>query len=52
MQTTAQVECKWVVKSTQLLNGILYGVNATYMTESFASRFRGSAVGGAYNIGV
>ncbi|WP_338861563.1 MFS transporter [Mycetohabitans rhizoxinica] len=28
-----------------------YGVNATYMTESFETRIRGSAVGGAYNVG-
>jgi len=33
------------------LYGIPYGVNATYMTESFETRIRGSAVGGAYNIG-
>lgn len=31
--------------------GIPYGVNATYMTESFETRIRGSAVGGAYNVG-
>ena len=28
-----------------------YGVNATYMTESFETLVRGTAVGGAYNIG-
>jgi AAHS family cis,cis-muconate transporter-like MFS transporter len=33
------------------LYGIPYGVNATYMTESFETRVRGTAVGGAYNIG-
>ena len=33
------------------LYGIPYGVNATYMTESFATHIRGTAVGGAYNIG-
>lgn len=33
------------------LYGIPYGVNATYMTESFEARVRGSAVGGAYNVG-
>ena len=33
------------------LYGIPYGVNATYMTESFETRIRGSAVGGAYNAG-
>jgi AAHS family cis,cis-muconate transporter-like MFS transporter len=31
--------------------GVPYGVNATYMTESFETRVRGTAVGGAYNIG-
>lgn len=34
-----------------LLYGMPYGVNATYMTESFEARIRGSAVGGAYNVG-
>src|SRR5208283_4662111 len=33
------------------LYGIPYGVNATYMTESFETKIRGSAIGGAYNIG-
>jgi AAHS family cis,cis-muconate transporter-like MFS transporter len=33
------------------LYGIPYGVNATYMTESFETEIRGTAVGGAYNIG-
>jgi AAHS family cis,cis-muconate transporter-like MFS transporter len=33
------------------LYGMPYGVNATYMTESFEARIRGSAVGGAYNLG-
>ncbi|MDR1075172.1 MAG: MFS transporter [Xanthomonadaceae bacterium] len=31
--------------------GIPYGVNATYMTESFSTKIRGTAVGGAYNVG-
>jgi len=31
--------------------GMPYGVNATYMTESFATNIRGTAVGGSYNIG-
>ena len=31
--------------------GIPYGVGATYMTESFSTTIRGTAVGGAYNIG-
>lgn len=33
------------------LYGIPYGVNATYMTESFETHIRGTAVGGAHNIG-
>ena len=33
------------------LYGIPYGVNATYMTESFATAIRGTAIGGAYNVG-
>jgi AAHS family cis,cis-muconate transporter-like MFS transporter len=33
------------------LYGVPYGVNATYMTESFETGVRGTAVGGAYNIG-
>jgi AAHS family cis,cis-muconate transporter-like MFS transporter len=33
------------------LYGMPYGVNATYMTESFETKIRGTAVGGSYNIG-
>ncbi len=33
------------------LYGVPYGVNATYMTESFDTSIRGTAVGGAYNVG-
>ena len=33
------------------LYGVPYGVNATYMTESFETKIRGTAVGGAYNVG-
>jgi AAHS family cis,cis-muconate transporter-like MFS transporter len=33
------------------LYGVPYGVNATYMTESFETQIRATAVGGAYNIG-
>jgi MFS transporter, AAHS family, cis,cis-muconate transporter len=33
------------------LYGIPYGVNATYMTESFSTEIRATAVGGAYNLG-
>ncbi len=31
--------------------GVPYGVLATYMTESFETKVRGTAVGGTYNIG-
>ena len=33
------------------LYGVPYGVNATYMAESFSTDVRGTAIGGAYNIG-
>ncbi|HEY9226606.1 MAG TPA: MFS transporter [Gemmatimonadaceae bacterium] len=33
------------------LYGVPYGVNATYMTESFDTNVRATAVGGAYNLG-
>ncbi|MGG1677355.1 MFS transporter [Neobacillus sp. NRS-1170] len=33
------------------LIGMPYAVNATYMSESFSTKIRGTAVGGAYNIG-
>jgi len=33
------------------LYGIPYGVNATYMTESFPTAIRGTAIGGSYNVG-
>ncbi|PKG34194.1 MFS transporter [Psychrobacter sp. Sarcosine-3u-12] len=33
------------------LYGVPYGVNATYMAESFPTLIRGTAMGGAYNIG-
>ncbi len=33
------------------LYGIPYGVNATYMAESFSTDVRGTAIGGAYNMG-
>jgi AAHS family cis,cis-muconate transporter-like MFS transporter len=33
------------------LYGVPYGVNATYMTESFETSIRATAVGGAYNLG-
>jgi AAHS family cis,cis-muconate transporter-like MFS transporter len=41
----------WLMTFFGLLYGMPYGVNATYMTESFEARIRGSAVGGAYNLG-
>ncbi len=31
--------------------GAQYGINSTYMSESFPTHIRGTAVGGAYNIG-
>ncbi|MGD0976406.1 MAG: MFS transporter [Candidatus Korobacteraceae bacterium] len=34
-----------------LLYGVPYGVLATYMTESFETTIRGTAMGGTYNIG-
>jgi AAHS family cis,cis-muconate transporter-like MFS transporter len=33
------------------LYGAQYGINSTYMSESFPTHIRGTAVGGAYNIG-
>ncbi|MFT3691350.1 MFS transporter [Paenirhodobacter sp.] len=41
----------WMLVVFGFLYGIPYGVNATYMSESFEARYRGTAVGGAYNIG-
>ncbi|WXL24285.1 MFS transporter [Ectopseudomonas mendocina] len=41
----------WLLVAFGFLYGIPYGVNATYMTESFQAKYRGTAVGGAYNIG-
>lgn len=41
----------WMLVVFGFLYGIPYGVNATYMTESFQAKYRGTAVGGAYNIG-
>ncbi|KAA1016201.1 MFS transporter [Paraburkholderia panacisoli] len=41
----------WLMTVFGFLYGMPYGVNATYMTESFEARIRGSAVGGAYNLG-
>jgi AAHS family cis,cis-muconate transporter-like MFS transporter len=47
----SQENILWMLVVFGFLYGIPYGVNATYMTESFEAKFRGSAVGGAYNIG-
>src|SRR5690606_41341228 len=35
----------------RFLYGIPYAINATYLTESFPTGVRGTAVGGAFNIG-
>lgn len=41
----------WLMLMFGFLYGIPYGINATYMTESFSTKVRGTAIGGAYNIG-
>lgn len=41
----------WLMLMFGFLYGIPYAINATYMTESFPTSMRGSAVGGAYNVG-
>lgn len=41
----------WLMLFFGFLYGIPYAINATYMTESFPTSIRGSAVGGAYNVG-
>ena len=41
----------WLLIAFGFLYGVPYGVNATYLAESFQSRYRGTAVGGAYNLG-
>ncbi|WP_019443533.1 MFS transporter [Brucella abortus] len=41
----------WMLVVFGFLYGVPYGVNATYMAESFEAKYRGTAVGGAYNIG-
>lgn len=40
----------WMMLFFGFLYGIPYAINATYMTESFPTSIRGSAVGGAYNV--
>ena len=41
----------WVLITFGFIYGVPVGVLATYMTESFSTRVRGSAVGTAYNLG-
>ncbi len=41
----------WLMLFFGFLYGIPYGINATYMTESFSTKVRGTAVGGEYNVG-
>ncbi len=41
----------WMMLTFGFLYGIPYAINATYMTESFPTSIRGSAVGGAFNFG-
>lgn len=41
----------WLMIIFGFLYGIPYAINATYLTESFPTSIRGTAVGGAFNIG-
>ncbi|ENV93596.1 hypothetical protein F937_02996 [Acinetobacter calcoaceticus ANC 3680] len=41
----------WLMLVFGFLYGIPYAINATYLTESFPTSIRGTAVGGAFNIG-
>ena len=41
----------WLMIAFGFLYGIPYAVNATYLTESFPTNIRGTAMGGSYNIG-
>lgn len=41
----------WLMITFGFLYGIPYAINATYLTESFPTAIRGTAIGGAYNIG-
>lgn len=41
----------WLMIVFGFLYGIPYAINATYLTESFPTSIRGTAVGGAFNIG-
>lgn len=47
--TTLNIQ--WLLLIFGFLYGIPYGINATYMTESFATNIRGTAIGGSYNLG-
>lgn len=41
----------WLMLAFGFLYGVPYAINATYMTESFPTSMRATAVGGAYNVG-
>ena len=41
----------WLMITFGFLYGIPYAINATYLTESFPTAIRGTAMGGSYNIG-
>lgn len=41
----------WLMIAFGFLYGIPYAINATYLTESFPTAIRGTAIGGAFNIG-
>jgi len=41
----------WLMIIFGFLYGIPYAINATYLTESFPTSIRGTAIGGAFNIG-
>lgn len=41
----------WMMLCFGFLYGMPFAINATYMTESFPTSIRGTAVGGAFNIG-
>ena len=41
----------WLMLVFGFLYGIPYAINATYLTESFPTSIRGTAIGGAFNIG-
>lgn len=41
----------WLMLLFGFLYGMPFAINATYMTESFPTSIRGTAVGGAFNVG-